>query len=402
MERYIVHLDMDAFFASIEQRDNPALRGKPVVVGADPKAGRGRGVVSTCSYEARRFGIHSAMPISRAYRLCPGAFFLPVDMEKYARVSAQIFGILASFTPKFEPVSIDEAYMDISDTCHLFGGPRETCLRMKRRIREETGLTASVGLAPTMMAAKIASDLRKPDGLVIVERERLRDFLRPLDVGVIWGLGPKAEARLRTMGVRTVGELADRHPRELEAVFGKNGAYFWQAANGIDEREVSPGGETKSISAESTFESDVRDRGLVEAEIAALCERVSRKMRAENVRARTITLKLRFADFSTHTHAHTRPDPTNFTEELARDAVKSFHAIDKGRELVRLVGVKASALVPPDEQLGLFDEQTRKKEKVHTAEDAIKDKFGERAIFRASAGARGPGRSARDRGDRPR
>jgi DNA polymerase IV len=384
MEKFIVHLDMDAFFASIEQRDDPRLKGKPVVVGADPRQGRGRGVVSTCSYEARKFGIRSAMPISRAFKLCPEAFFVPVQMEKYARESAAVFAILGAFTPELEPVSIDEAYLDISSTFHLFGTTRQACVQMKRRISAETGLTASVGLAPTKMAAKIASDLGKPDGLIEVRQAQLRDFLRPLEAGVIWGLGPKAEERLSALGIRTVGDLADRNPRELEGLFGKNGLYFWQAANGIDERQVEAGGEAQSISAETTFERDTRDTRQVEAEIAELCERVSRRLRQDKVRCRTITLKIRFADFTTHTRSFTRPEPTNFTEELIGEAQKLYDSVARGSNKIRLIGVKASQLLPPETQLSLFGEdRARQKEKVHDAVDKIKDKFGEDAISRA-------------------
>lgn len=376
---------MDAFFASVEQRDDPGLRGKPVVVGADPRNGRGRGVVSTCSYEARKYGIHSAMPISRAYRLCPGAVFLPVRMDAYARESAAVFAVLDGFSPLIEPVSIDEAYLDISPTVHLFGGPRETCVLMKRRIREKTGLTASVGLAPTKMAAKIASDLGKPDGLIEVGRSGLGDFLRPQEIKVIWGLGPKAQERLLAMGIRTVGELADRDPGELEARLGRNGRYFWQAANGIDDREVESEGEAKSIGAETTFEKDTRDRRQVEAEIAGLCERVSRRLRREKVSCRTVTLKLRFADFSTHTRSRTRPAATNFAEDLIADALELFAGLEPEGKDIRLVGVKASSLGSFDTQLPLFETPPEKKEKVHSAVDLIKDKFGEQAIFRASA-----------------
>jgi DNA polymerase IV len=245
-------------------------------------------------------------------------------------------------------------------------------------------LTASVGLAPTKMAAKIASDLRKPDGLVEVNQSQVRDFLRPLDVGAIWGLGAKAQERLYAMGVRTVGNLADREVRELEAVFGKSGRYFWQSANGIDERNVEAGGEAKSISAETTFDKDTSDRRQVVAEIAGLCERVSRRLRREKTRCRTITLKVRFADFSTHTKAHTRSELTNLTVELIREAQKLFAGFETAGKKIRLVGVKASALRPFDAQLSLFNDPSGKKERVDAVADTIKDKFGEHAISRAS------------------
>ena len=254
--RFIVHVDMDAFFASIEQRDRPSLRGKPVVVGSDPKGGKGRGVVSTCSYEARKYGIHSAMPISIAFRKCPQAVFLPVDMDKYAEASDQIYEILYSFSPDIEPISIDEAFLDITGSYHLFGTPLDTGSLIKAKVRKLTGLTASVGIAPTKMAAKIASDIDKPDGLVEVTKESLVDFLRPLEVRKIWGLGKKCEDELARIGIRTIGDIAARDPDELENILGKVGLEFWRLAHGIDERTVESAGEAKSISNEITFDID--------------------------------------------------------------------------------------------------------------------------------------------------
>ena len=218
MERRIVHVDMDAFFAAIEQRDNPSLKGKPVIIGADPKGGRGRGVVSTCSYEARKFGVRSAMPISEAWRRCPRGIFLPPDFQKYEEASGKIREAFFEFTPDVEQVSIDEAFLDITRSAHLFGGPTETCRRIKARVRELTGLSCSVGLAPTKMAAKIASDLKKPDGLVEVREASLRAFLAPLDISRLWGLGPKTAALLRGRGVNTVGELAAAGPEQLRGM----------------------------------------------------------------------------------------------------------------------------------------------------------------------------------------
>jgi DNA polymerase IV len=257
--RYIVHVDMDAFFAAIEQRDDPRYRAKPVIVGALPKDGKGRGVVSTCSYEARRFGIHSAMPIREAYRKCPQGIFLPVNMEKYEEVSRRIHGLLYSFTPDIEPVGIDEAFLDITGSYHLFGTALQTCLSIKKSIKEKTGLTASCGLAPTMMAAKIASDLKKPDGMVEVEDEGLLGFLWPLDVRKLWGLGPKLESALNNMGIKTIGDLAKRDVRDIESLLGKNGRHLWELSNGIDERTVETSSEAKSFSGETTFERDTSD-----------------------------------------------------------------------------------------------------------------------------------------------
>ncbi|MDD2702507.1 MAG: DNA polymerase IV [Candidatus Omnitrophica bacterium] len=266
--RYIVHVDMDAFFASVEQRDNPAYRGKPVIVGADPKGGHGRGVVSTCSYEARKFGVHSAMPISAAYRKCPGAVFLPVDMEKYRCVSLRIFEVFRSFASRVEEVSIDEAFLDISDTYQLCGSPVDVCRAIKERVRKETGLTASVGLAPTKMAAKIASGFGKPDGLVEVTGEKLLDFLHPLDAGKLWGVGEKTRALLNSLGIKTIGDMAKRSREELSRLLGKNGEWLWEMARGIDTGEVENERDAKSIGNETTFEKDTRDRKEILAELS--------------------------------------------------------------------------------------------------------------------------------------
>ncbi len=377
---------MDAFFAAIEQRDNPSLQGKPVVVGADPKGGKGRGVVSTCSYEARKFGIASAMPISMAYRRCPRAVFLPVDMEKYSRVSSEIYRLFYDFTPEIESVGIDEAFLDISGSYHLFGTPLKTCQLLKSRIKEETGLTASVGLAPTKMAAKIASDLNKPDGLVEVTEGDLLDFLWPLDISKIWGLGKKSKILLNDMGIETIGDLARTDLKKLEEVFGKNGEYFWELANGIDEREVEAEGEVKSISNEVTFDKDIGDRERIEGTLIGLCEKVSGRLRKDRFKGRTITLKIRLQGFHTYTRSKTLTQPTNFVDTIYPAIKKLFEDFDlKGRR-VRLVGVKVSNLAPVDFKESLFaDVSDEKKERIHKAVDKIKKKFGDIAIHRAGS-----------------
>ncbi len=384
-EKFIIHIDMDAFFASVEQRDNPDLRGKPVVVGADPKKGTGRGVVSTCSYEARIYGISSAMPISIAYRKCPAAIFLPVDMEKYSRVSEEIQQILSAFTPDIEPISIDEAFLDISSTYKLFGTPYDTGVLMKARIKKETGLTSSVGIAPNKMTAKIASDLKKPDGLVEVRREDLLDFLWPLDAGLLWGLGKKAKAALNESGIITIGDLAKTDVREIIKLFGKNGVSFWHLANGIDDREIEAAREAKSISNEITFAEDTSDKVEIISALISLCEKVSQRLRQEGVKARTITLKLRFADFQTFTKSITLFSHTNFFDILSREVKRLFEDFQCGRRLIRLVGVKASNFHPADLKESLFeDKEDVKREKVHKAIDQIKEKFGSGSIVRAA------------------
>ncbi|MDP1853931.1 MAG: DNA polymerase IV [Candidatus Omnitrophota bacterium] len=382
-ERLIVHVDMDAFFASVEERDNPAYQGKPVVVGADPKKGKGRGVVSTCSYEARKFGIHSAMPISIAYRKCPQAIFLQGNYEKYTRVSGEIISILKNFSPLVEQVSIDEAFLDISATYKLFGTPYEVCVAIKNRIKKETGLACSIGLAPTKMSAKIASGLRKPDGLVEVKAEKLIDFLLPLDVEVLWGIGQKTKTILNQMGIYTIRDLSVRSKEELISLFGKNGAWFWDLSRGIDQSEVISEHTVKSISNEATFEKDIRDKIIIEKELALLCELVSDRLRKEGFKSRTITLKIRLEGFQTYTRAVTLPEPTNFSEDLIREIKRLFENFKTNNKRVRLVGVRASNLSIRDEESLFKDENKEKKEDVHRAIDKIREKFGRSSILRA-------------------
>ncbi|MFA9452479.1 MAG: DNA polymerase IV, partial [Candidatus Aminicenantaceae bacterium] len=252
-ERFIAHLDMDAFYAAVEQRDNPDYREKPVVVGADPKGGSGRGVVAACSYEAREYGIHSAMPISTAYKKCPQAVFVRGDMQKYVRISRQIFTILERFTPDVEPISIDEGFLDITGSYHLFGTPEDTCRKIKAMVREETGLTASIGMAPNKMTAKIASDLEKPDGLVIVSREGLLGFLHPLPVQKLWGVGKRMLEALQKLNIHTIGDLARWSQEDMAERLGRAGTHVWKLANGIDPRDVRGEDGVKSIGHEHTF-----------------------------------------------------------------------------------------------------------------------------------------------------
>ena len=384
--RSIVHVDMDAFFAAIEQRDNPQYRSKPVVVGADPRGGKGRGVVSTCSYEARRFGIHSAMPISHAYRKCPHAIYLTPDMERYAAVSAQIFTILNSFTPDIEPIGVDEAFLDITGSHHLFGTPVETCLTIKSRIKSETGLTASVGLAPTMMAAKIASDLKKPDGMVVVKPDELLEFLRPLEIRRIWGLGPKAEEALTKIGIRTIGDIAAADIDRLEELFGSSGRHFWQLANGIDERSVSNETEAQSVSNETTFDIDTRDTDLIEGALMQLCEKVSARLRGDRIKCRTVTLKIRLTGFHTYTRSVTLVTPTNFSDILYKDTKSLYNKFDTNGRAIRLIGVKASRLIDAGIKETLFsDSDDLRREKTHRAIDTLRNKFGEDVICHAKS-----------------
>jgi len=376
---------MDAFFAAIEQRDNSDFKGKPVVVGADPKKGKGRGVVSTCSYEARKFGIHSAMPISIAYRKCPEAIFLPVNGKKYAKVSHEIYNIFCNFTPHIEPIGIDEAFLDITGTFHLFGTPQKTCLLIKSQIKEKTGLTVSIGLAPTKMAAKIASDLKKPDGFVEVTDETLLKFLWPLDISKLWGLGKKTEKILRDKNINTVGDIAEKSLEELIDLFGKNGEHFWYLARGIDEREVEAEEGAKSVSNEFTFDEDTLDKESIESTLMFLSEKVSNRLREDDIKGRTITLKIRLEGFKTYTRAVTIHEATNFTDILYKNIKELYNDFNRKSKKVRLLGVKVSNLSLASTMDSLFSGAGDvKREDIHKALDKIKKKFGTRSIQRAT------------------
>jgi len=384
-EQFIVHIDMDAFFASVEQRDNPSLRGKAVIVGADPKGGKGRGVVSTCSYEARKFGIHSAMPISEAFRKCPQAVFLPVDIEKYSKVSEEIFDIFYNFTPEVEPVSIDEAFLDITTSYHLFGTPLETCRLIKRKIKEKTGLTASLGLAPTKMVAKIASDLSKPDGLLEITREKLKDFLWPLDVGKLWGIGPATRNTLKTAGINTIGELARMDVKKLVEILGRRGLYFWNLAQGIDKSKIEKERIVKSVSKEITFEKDTVDIRQIYSSLAFISDRVSERLRREGVQGKTITLKIRFNNFQTNYRSITIPEATNFADDIYRYVKRLYNeTTDIRKRKIRLLGIKISGFSEVRDNGTLFNEnEDTKKERIHQAVEKIRSKFGRDIIVRA-------------------
>jgi nucleotidyltransferase/DNA polymerase involved in DNA repair len=374
---------MDAFFAAVEARDNPKLRSKPVVVGSDPKSGKGRGVVSACSYEARRFGIRSAMPISEAYRRCPEAVFLPVDIEKYSSVSKDIYEILYSFTPDIEPVGIDEAFLDITGSHHLFGTPLDTCRLIKSKILSETGLTASIGLASSKIASKIASDLKKPDGLVEVPYDDLAGFLKDLEVRRLWGLGPKAEGSLKAVGVRTIGELASMPLRHLRAILGSGAETFWNIANGIDDSTLSLERKLKSVSNERTFDIDTSDREVLLGAMLELSENVASRLRKDGLRAKTLTIKIRLPGFKTHTRSMTFQHRTNVTDALYNAAKELYNEFSGSK--IRLVGVRASNLSVAADERDLFTQASeRKLEEMDSSVDRIRMRFGDDAIYRAS------------------
>jgi DNA polymerase-4 len=332
----ILHVDMDAFYASVEQRDHPELRGKPVIVGGVGP----RGVVSAASYEARPCGVRSAMPMATARRLCPNGIFLPVRMDHYARVGRQIREILLSFTPRVEPLSLDEAFLDVRGCEGLHGPAPEIARQVKERIRAETALTASVGVAPNKFLAKLASDLRKPDGLVVVPAEEVTSFLAPLPVGRIWGVGAKAEKRLHALGVRTIGQLAALPERLLVAHFGKMGGHVWQLAHGRDERPVVPDREAKSISTETTFAHDVADRDTLRGSLLDLTDHLAGRLRHAGLHARTVELKMRSSDFRTRHRAQALPQASNRTDALWQAARDLFdRCLSDDLLPLRLLGV---------------------------------------------------------------
>jgi DNA polymerase-4 len=341
MNRVILHVDMDAFFAAIEQLRRPELRGKPVVVGGDGDP-RKRGVVSTASYEARQYGIHSAMPLRTAYRMCPHAVFLPVDFRTYEEYSRRLMEILREFSPLVEPMSLDEAYVDIS---HRPEDPLALARTIKERIRDELGLTASVGIGPNKLLAKIASGLQKPDGLTALWEHEVNERLGNLPVTVLMGIGPKTAARLReAFGVETVGDLQRVPLPDLQEAMGpRHGAYLYRIARGIDDSPVITEWEPKSYSRETTFQWDVRRREHLVRTIHALGEELCRDVLTEYL-VRTVTLKVRFSDFQTHTRARTLPQPTDDPSLLLGTAVSLLDRLQIDRP-VRLVGVRFSNLV---------------------------------------------------------
>jgi DNA polymerase-4 len=386
MTRTILHVDMDAFFAAVEQRDHPEYRLKPVIVGSDPKGGKGRGIVATCSYEARKFGVHSAQPISQAWNLCPEGIFVRPDMDKYERVSGRVMTIFREFTDLIEQVSIDEAFLDVTGSRKLFGNGPEIARKIKNRIREDLGLTASVGVAANKFIAKVASDLRKPDGLVIVEPGHEREFLAPLPVGRLWGVGPKTETSLKRAGMERIGQIAELQHSELTARLGKTGAHLWQLAQGIDDRPVFPEEGFKSIGHEITFEHDTADPELLRSTLLSLSEKVAHRLRSNGALARTIAIKYREADFSTYTRRSTLNNPVNTAESIFPAAYNLLKTLLREEVLVRLVGVYASNLEIEEtgKQMSLLDPVPQKSRKLASAMDHIVERFGDQAIIRAA------------------
>jgi DNA polymerase IV len=375
----ILHVDLDAFFAAVEQRDRPELRGKPVVVAVGGP--NDRGVVSAASYEARSFGIRSAMPLRTASRLCKDAVFVPVDGHKYRIVSRQVMDILRRYTPAVEQVSIDEAFLDTAGSEGLYGTAAQIARHIKTTVRSELGLSASVGVASTKLVAKIASDLQKPDGLVVVAMGTEAAFLAPLPISRLWGVGEKTAGALADFGVKTIGHLAGLPDDLLTRRFGSQGPVLGQRARGIDPSPVSAGDPARSVSHEHTFDVDTADAEVLERTLLALSEGVAGRLRAGGVRARTINVKVRDAAFTTITRQRTLEEPTDQTEVVFGAALDLTRPHLRGIR-VRLLGVGASHL-GYGEQMALFVATDERRRRAAEAADEIRRRFGSRAIRRA-------------------
>ncbi|UCE19087.1 MAG: DNA polymerase IV [Gemmatimonadota bacterium] len=382
-QRTIIHLDLDAFFASVEQLDKPELRGRPVVVGADPK--KGRGVVSAASYEAREYGIHSAMPISRAHRLCPHGAFLPVRMRRYKEISDRIMKLLKEYTPLIEQVSVDEAFLDVTGCDRLYGSAEAIGKEIRARVRKEEGLTISVGIAPNKYLAKMSSKLGKPDGFVIVKSGKEKEFLAERTVECLWGVGDKTSKKLREMGITTIGQLANYPPESLEKKMGKIGRRLWELAHGIDDSPVVTRDDVKSISHETTYGRDIENVSSMKNTLLDLSERVGRRARRKGITGKTITLKIRFADFTTFTRNRTLKQATNGTDNIYKAALSLLQTFELTGRKVRLLGVGISHLSQGSEsQEDLFQIDEKKWEKVDGVLDKIEERYGKGTVKRAA------------------
>ncbi len=381
----IIHIDMDAFFASVEQLDDPGLRGRCVIVGGDSR----RGVVAAASYEARKYGIHSAMPIFQARERCRDLVIVPPRRKRYVQLSRRIMEVLRTYSPLVEPISIDEAFVDITGCGRLYGTPRQTALAIKAAIHSATGLTCSIGMAPNKFLAKIASDMDKPDGLTVFEPEELAAVIESLPIGKVSGVGRQAQRQLAALGIKTLGQVRRCEERLLVAKLGKFGRRLLQLAHGRDDSPVTPHSETKSISTETTLEEDTLDRAFLAGQLLSQSQSVAAEMRRKKFRARTVVLKLKTADFKIHSRSKTLAQPVQ-----AADAIYQV-ALDQLRKFaltlpVRLVGVGVTGLQPADMpvQASLFEEpgaqQDRRWEKVDRAVDEVTRRFGARAVTRGA------------------
>lgn len=381
----ILHIDMDAFYAAVELRDDPRLVGKPVVVGGSPT---GRGVVSAASYEARKYGIHSAMPAAQAVRLCPKAVFIKPRMDHYASISKQIREIFFRYTSLVEPLSLDEAFLDVTGCEKLFGDGPSIGKQIKRVIADELRLVASVGVAPNKYLAKVASDLDKPDGFVIVEPDQIESFLYPLAISRVWGVGPQTAKKFKSFGVETIGQLRNLPRDTLDRAFGLNSEHFWRLARGLDTRSVVPDRNAKTVSHETTFSADIDDDEALEAWLLELTDQVGRRLRRHGILGRTVQIKVRFSGFHTITRSKTLTAP-NQTTHLLWETAKALLATvrSEDRRSVRLLGMGVSNLTTNEKkQQGLFDQDEQvKANRMDAAADLIRDRFGGSAVKRGSS-----------------
>jgi len=374
--REILHVDMDAFYASVEQRDDPRLRGKPVAVGGSSR----RGVVLAASYEARPFGVRSAMPVARALRLCPQLLVVPPDFAKYSQASDQVFEIFHRFTPEVEGLSLDEAFLDVTRSQQLLGSAVAQARAIKSLISQRTRLTASVGIAEVKFAAKIASDSCKPDGLLEVPHGQVPQFLAPLPATRLWGVGPRTDEVLQRLGLRTIGEVARADRTWLEAQLGSIGPWLHDLANGIDPRQVEPDARAKSIGAEETFEEDLGGEDLLPF-IHEQSLRVAARLRRAGLKARSVHLKIKYSDFRIATRQQTLPSPTDDGAEIYRVAAQLLSKAEP--RPIRLTGVHASDLGAQEPQLDLFDAGRQKRQRLNRSLDAIAEKYGSEAVVPA-------------------
>ena len=386
----ILHVDMDAFYASIEERERPELIGLPVIVGGTP---RGRGVVAAANYAARAFGIHSAMPARQAAKLCPHAVFLPTRIDYYAKVAEQIRDIFQAFTPHVEPLSLDEAFLDVRESQKLFGTPESIGRQIQQTIYHQLKLVASVGIAPNKFLAKIASDLEKPAGFVIVHENAIQAFLDPLPVRRLWGVGPVTAAGLEQLGIQTIGQVRLLSADILDARFGQHGKQLWNLAQGIDDRPVITDKVARSISHETTFPVDITDRDVLRAQALALTDQVAARLRIRGLSGKTVQLKIRFSDFQTITRAATLATPTQLTQPLWHTVQQLLtEKLPRPNTPIRLIGVGVSSLANnPHHQQELFPDETAASQlQLEQTTDQIRQKFGATSLTRATTLLRKP------------
>ena len=379
--RSIIHLDMDAFYASVEQLDNPDLKGKPVIVGGSSI----RGVVSAASYEARKYKIHSAMPIAQALRLCPRGIFLPARMKRYSEISKKVFSIFQKYTPLVEPLSLDEAFLDVTSSGKLFGTADDIARQIRKQVFAEIGLTISAGVATSKLVAKIASDIKKPDGLTIVPAGGEAEFLASLPIKRLWGVGRKTQKSLALLGIRTIGDIAALSPELLEQKFGKHGRSLYHASLGMDERDIETERETKSVGHEFTFDSDLIETRTIQRELLQLSVMVAGRLRRKHLLGKTITLKVKYHDFKQITRSSTIDEYIADSKRIYKEVLQLQRKTEAGKKPVRLLGISVSGLQQENdsEQQFLFPEMQagRKRKEINKALDAIQEKFGSTAIL---------------------